>query len=412
MRTNRIKIVIAASCLALLGLIAIQVRWMNYSRVLLDEQFEHRVDMALCNAVQTTAEEPLKSTVGMTCANSKEGCCADAVSESMILSDAQLRKNLDRSLAFYDINLPYNVNVVNPGQKKDNTAKAYSCALDPLVVDDTRRLELSFPTKQSYLLGQMNVMIGSSILILSVILLVFFAASYYLLKQKRLSDQNIDFFNHMAHEFKTPLTNIKLAANLLARKKPELKDDQVLQVIGKESNHLIHQIERFLQMASLEFNKNPLQRHSLDLELLIREVIEDLTPLIREKEAVVELEVKGSLPPMTGDALHLRNAFRNLIDNALKYCEVKPNIQIALEVGKNEQIQVAIRDNGLGICESELSSIFKDFNRGEEATAKRFSGFGLGLAYVKKIVDLHKGVIAVDSTQKQGTCFSMSFPTK
>lgn len=412
MRTNRIKIVIAASCLALLGLIAIQVRWMNYSRVLLDEQFEHRVDMALCNAVQTTAEEPLKSTVGMTCAMSKEGCCADAVSESMILSDAQLRKNLDRSLAFYDINLPYNVNVVNPGQNNASKAKAYSCALDPLVVDDTRRLELSFPTKQSYLLGQMNVMIGSSILILSVILLVFFAASYYLLKQKRLSDQNIDFFNHMAHEFKTPLTNIKLAANLLARKKPELKDDQVLQVISKESNQLIHQIERFLQMASLEFNKNPLQRHSLDLELLIREVIEDLTPLIREKDAVVELEVKGSLPPMTGDALHLRNAFRNLIDNALKYCEVKPNIQIALEVGKNEQIQVAIRDNGLGICESELSSIFKDFNRGEEATAKRFSGFGLGLAYVKKIVDLHKGAIAVDSTQKQGTCFSMSFPTK
>lgn len=412
MKKNRIKIVIAASCLALLGLIAIQVRWMNYSRELLDEQFEHRVDMALCNAVQTTAGEPQKSTVVKTCANIEAGCCPEEVSETMILSDAQLRKNLDRSLAFYGINLPYSVNVINPAQPNNPKVQAYTCALDPLVVDDTRQLALNFPTKQGFILQQMNVMIGSSILILSVILLIFFIASYYLLKQKRLSDQNIDFFNHMAHEFKTPLTNIKLAANLLARKKPELKDDQVLQVIGKESNQLIHQIERFLQMASLEFNKNPLQRQTLDLEVLIREVIEDLTPLIREKEAVVELEVKGALPPMSGDVLHLRNAFRNLIDNALKYCEVKPNIQVQLETLKNEQIQVSIRDNGLGICESELNSIFAAFNRGEEAAAKRFSGFGLGLAYVKKIVDLHKGAIAVDSELKQGTCFSMSFPTK
>lgn len=412
MKKNRIKIVIAASCLALLGLIAIQVRWMNYSRELLDEQFEHRVDMALCNAVQTTAGEPLKSTVVKTCASIEAGCCPEEVSETMILSDVQLRKNLDRSLAFYGINLPYSVNVINPALPDGSKVQAYTCALGPLVVDDTRELALNFPTKQGFILQQMNVMIGSSIMILSVILLIFFIASYYLLKQKRLFDQNIDFFNHMAHEFKTPLTNIKLAANLLARKKPELKDDQVLQVIGKESNQLIHQIERFLQMASLEFNKNPLQRQILDLEVLIREVIEDLTPLIREKEATVELHVKGALPPMSGDVLHLRNAFRNLIDNALKYCEVKPNIQVQLETLKNEQIQVSIRDNGLGIGQSELTSIFAAFNRGEEAAAKRFSGFGLGLAYVKKIVDLHKGAIAVDSEPKQGTCFSMSFPTK
>jgi signal transduction histidine kinase len=412
MRTNRIKLVIAAACLALLGLIAIQVRWMNYSRELLDEQFEHRVDMALCNAVQKTAQEPLKSTVGLTCANLESGCCADNVPTSMILNDPQLRQNLDQSLAFYGIKLPYSVNVLNPGKVVDHSATAYSCALDPLVIDDTRRLSLNFPTKRGYILQRMNVMIGSSVLILSLILLVFFAASYYLLKQKRLADQNLDFFNHMAHEFKTPLTNIKLAVGVLARKKPELKEDQVLQVIGKESNDLIHQIERFLQMASLEFNKSPLQHQALSLENLIREVIEDLTPLIREKDAVVELEVRGALPNISGDALHLRNAFRNLIDNALKYCEVKPNIQVLLEVNKNKDIQVSIRDNGLGICKTELASIFAAFKRGEEAAAKRFSGFGLGLAYVKKIVELHQGAISVVSEQKQGTCFSMSFPTK
>ena len=255
-------------------------------------------------------------------------------------------------------------------------------------------------------------MIGSSILILGVILLVFFAASYHLLKQKRLADQNLDFFNHMAHEFKTPLTNIKLAAGLLGRKKPELKEDRILQVISKESNELIHQIERFLQMASLEYNNNPLQRQSLQLEALIQEVIDDLTPSIKEKNAVVELETRGTLPPIFGDALHLRNAFRNLIDNALKYCEATPDIHILLEVGKDHQIQVDIRDNGVGIGEQEFANIFKAFNRGEETAAKKFKGFGLGLAYVKKIVDLHQGAIVVASELKQGTCFSMSFPIK
>jgi two-component system, OmpR family, phosphate regulon sensor histidine kinase PhoR len=412
MKTNRIKIVIVASCLALLGLIAIQVRWMNYSRQLLDEQFEHRVDMALCNAVTTTAQEPQKSTVGMTCAQSNGACCADIVSETMILADAQLRKNLDKSLAFYGIQLPYAVNVINPQSNPIAQFSDYSCALDPLVSEDTRRLELKFPTKQSYILQRMNVMIGSSALILMAIFLIFFIASYYLLKQKKLADQNLDFFNHMAHEFKTPLTNIKLAAGLLGRKKPELKDDQVLQIISKESNELIHQVERFLQMASLEYNKNPLQRQNLQLETLIQEVIEDLNPSIREKEAVVELKVLGTLPSISGDALHLRNAFRNLIENALKYCDQIPNIQIVLEEGKPEQILVSIRDNGLGINEKELSSIFQAFNRGEAAAAKRFKGFGLGLAYVKKIVELHQGAITVASAQQAGTCFSLSFPVK
>lgn len=412
MKTNRIRFIIVASCLALLGLIAIQVRWMEYSRQLLDEEFEHRVDMAMCSAVETTAAEPMKSEVGKTCAKSNGACCADLVSSTMILSDSQLLKNLNKSLVFYGIHLPYVIDVVNPNALTAAKASAYSCALDPLVAQDTRRLELKFPTKQSYILQRMNVMIGSSVFILTAILLVFFTASYYLLKQKKLADRNLDFFNHMAHEFKTPLTNIKLAAGLLGRKKPELKDDPVLQIISKESHELIHHVERFLQMASLEYNKNPLQRQNLQLDKLIQDVITDLNPSIREKEAEVELEVRGELPIIAGDPLHLRNAFRNLIENALKYCDQIPKIQIVLEAGKNEQILVSIRDNGLGIKEKELSSIFQAFKRGEEATAKHSKGFGLGLAYVKKIMDLHKGAISVVSAQHTGTCFSLSFPAK
>ncbi|MBK8878061.1 MAG: HAMP domain-containing histidine kinase [Haliscomenobacter sp.] len=412
MTTKQIYIVIAASCLALLGLIAIQVRWMTYSQELLEEQFEHRVDMALCQAVETTTNEPCCGPTGTGSATPIKGCRAEDVTESMILSDSQLRRNLNSSLAFYDIQLPYTVQVANPTDSSADNIPAYSCQLDPLVAGDTRRLELVFPTKESYILRRMNVMIGSSILILSVILLVFFVAGYFLIKQKRLADQNIVFFNHMAHEFKTPLTNIKLAAGLLGRKKPDLKDDQVLQIISKESGQLIYQVERFLQMAGLEFNKNPLRLQPLNLEALLRETIAGLSPLIQEKGASLTLEVKGPLPLMEGDELHLRNAFRNLIDNALKYCESAPEIHIALEAPTPQQIQLTIRDNGLGIDQQELPGIFQEFKRGRQASSMPFSGFGLGLAYVKKIVDLHRGAISVIAERRKGSSFSLSFPVK
>ena len=141
--------------------------------------------------------------------------------------------------------------------------------------------------------------------------MVFFVDGYFLIEKKRLADQHIDFFNHIAHEFKTPLTNIKLAAGLLGRKKPDLKDDQVLQIISKESGQLIHQVERFLQMAGLEFNKNPLQLHPLDLEALLRDTIAGLTPLIQEKVPSLTLEVKGPRPLLEGAELHLRTARRS-----------------------------------------------------------------------------------------------------
>ncbi|MEM8908008.1 MAG: HAMP domain-containing sensor histidine kinase, partial [Bacteroidota bacterium] len=335
--SNRISFVIIASTLALVALVVLQVRWMIDSKALIEDQFDQKVRMALCSAVESLnrSQDPDQAQL--------PGCSpVEATQDGFQFTNAgnyeqsQLDSALAQALNFYEIHLSYEMDVVaNNACVPGGVEQRYCCVLSPFQKQgNSDLLSIRFPGKQRYVLGKMKLILLSSIVILLFITFVFVFANHTLLRQKQIYEINKDFFNNMAHEFRTPLTNIGLANHLLVKKHQELADNKFVKVIREESQQLKHQVERVLQLARLENGEYELEKTPLDPGQLIREVIAGMALQIKEKQARVQLQADPELPLIFGDRFHLGNVFRNLIDNALKYSECHPQLQIVLRKDK------------------------------------------------------------------------------
>ncbi len=382
MKERSIKYLIGASILAIIALLYFQLKWMDHSRKLMEEQFNQRVQMALCSAVDKAAtntdRQALRASCGIT--NGQNTC---RLPSATLLETSTLDATLAQTLAFYDLTIPYEVEIV-----EKTTPETYSCSLEPLLETDQHYLGVNFPNRSEFLLSGMGFMFVSSIVILLFISFLFGLASYYLIRQKRISDLNREFFNHMAHEFRTPLTNIKLASGLLQKQVAAPKENRYLQIIQGESAGLMEQVEKVLHLSQIERKDYHLNREPTDLNDMVQQVIKEMDLQIKEKSAHLEVQLPETHIQYPVDRFHFSRLLRNLIDNALKYSQDIPFIQLILKDTPNE-LQFEIADNGPGINSEQLKDAFNKFSR-FHADVK---GFGLGLAYVKKIVELHGGEI-------------------
>lgn len=407
MKFNWITALITASAIAILALIAIQVRWIQHSQQLLDEQFNQRVNMALCNTVEKLADEescskPLQASCSVM---SSQSCCRQL---DTLLASPLFDQTLGDALNFYQIDLPYKANIgSNSNLSEDGELPPFSCTLNPLLDSDSHYIQLDFDGKQEFLLNKMGEMLGSSIFILLFICTIFGMATYHLLRQKKISELNREFFNHMAHEFRTPLTNIRLASNLLQKKQGDLQSSPYLQIIRQEGDHLMQQVEQVLHLARLEKKDIQLERKNTDLHLLLQETVQSMHLRQAERAAEIQLELPDYPLQHAVDPLHLSNALRNLIDNSLKYCQEIPRILIRLS-GTPETITLTLEDNGCGWEATENKKVFEKFYQANQSHQRK--GFGLGLAYVKRVIELHGGRIAVQSKKDRGTNFQIFLP--
>lgn len=318
---------------------------------------------------------------------------------------------LNEWMQFYQINLPYRVQITPKDSSLKGGPPPYSCSLGPVLESDTHYLQLDFEGRDEYVLQRMGLMVVASIVILLFICVIFGLATWHLLRQKRMADRNRDFFNHMTHEFRTPLTNIQLAGNLLVRKNENLANNPYIDIIRRECSQLVYQVENVLHLGSLEKTDFPIQKKPLDLRQLTDEVVSGMDLQIREYDAQVEIDQGGPHCTLQGDAFHLRNAFRNILDNALKYSGPAPAIRIGLS-SETAGTRISFTDNGIGLTAKERRKIFKKFHRCEQAVYSGKKGFGLGLSYVKKIMDLHHAQIEVSSPNGQGARFELFFPNE
>lgn len=252
-------------------------------------------------------------------------------------------------------------------------------------------------------------MLASSIFILLFILLVFVLALRALIFQKRMSQWNIDFFNNMAHEFKTPLTNIRLATQRLVKKNPSLADDPYINVVRNEDAKLGEQIERVLNMATLGKGSPYLKQQKLDLQNVINDVVDQMQLQIHASQAMVTIHPSEEIYQVEGDLFHLSNAFRNLIDNALKYNDTVPAIDIHFE-RRDENIAMIFKDNGIGIARKNRELIFNKFHRVPQGNRHDRKGFGIGLSYVKMIIEDHRGSIKALNKSQDGSQFELILP--
>jgi two-component system, OmpR family, phosphate regulon sensor histidine kinase PhoR len=245
--------------------------------------------------------------------------------------------------------------------------------------------------------------------------LIFFTFSInVILKQKRLSEIKTDFINNMTHELKTPISTIALSSDVLMKgdfsNNPE-KLKRYAGIIYKENKRLENQVERVLNVAKMDKESIQLKKTQVNVHEIIEEIKDnfEFNQFANGGELFVELNAEKFI--VDGDLVHLTNVFYNLIDNACKYCEVKPEIHIKTE-NNSAFLQLTISDNGIGIKRENLSMIFDKFYRVPTGNLHNVKGFGLGLFYVKLIIEQHGGKINVKSTLGKGTSFIIQLPLK
>lgn len=273
-------------------------------------------------------------------------------------------------------------------------------------------LTVYFPKDRNYLLRSLGWMGVSSTLLTLFILLIFSVTIYIIFRQKQLSEIKSDFVNNMTHELKTPISTISLASQMLkdesiVRGKKNM--DHISKIIDDESKRLSYQVEKVLQMAVFDRGKLKLDLKEANIHQLISNVVDNFTLQVNNKNGEIRLDLKAENPLIGTDEIHFSNILSNLIDNAIKYCNLNPNILISTQDSK-KGLLLTIEDNGIGISKDNLNRIFHRFYRVPTGNIHNVKGFGLGLNYVKMIVEEHKGSIHAESKINKGTRFMILFP--
>ncbi len=273
-------------------------------------------------------------------------------------------------------------------------------------------LALYFPHRGQYIIKQMIFWIASSGLLL-LVLIGFGFSIFYLYRQKFFNETQRDFVNNFTHEFKTPLAVIKIAADVLQQQniieKPE-KLKNYAGIIHEQTSHLQSQVQRLLEIAYTDRSSLPLEKEKFDINLLIKESINDLQPLIEQRNAVVKTNFDTQDVVVNADRAYLRLCLINLIENAIKYAAT-PVIEVSTKVD-GTVLLIAIKDNGIGIATEHQKKIFERFYRITDGELHITKGFGLGLNFVKKVIDTHHGKIEVASELGSGSTFTIKLSLK
>lgn len=280
----------------------------------------------------------------------------------------------------------------------------------PIYKRDYDYILLYFPHRDQYILKQMIFWIVSSGILLSV-LIAFGVSIFYLYRQKFLNEVQKDFVNNFTHEFKTPLAVMKIAAEVLQQPDIYTKPERLktyANIINDQTSHLQSQVQRLLEIAFTDRSHLPLQKEKVNINDIISQAVNDLEPLTDQKKAAINTTFSDSECVAVADKSYLLLTFVNLIENAIKFSP-QPEIQIKTGVEEGYAV-VTIKDNGIGIGQEDRKKIFERFYRVTDGELHTTKGFGLGLNFVKKVVDAHNGKIIVNSEPGKGSSFIIKIP--
>lgn len=258
---------------------------------------------------------------------------------------------------------------------------------------------------------QMVWMLIGAVVFTFIIFTAFFITIRALLKQKKLSEIKTDFINNMTHEFKTPIATISLAVDALKNEKvinDKSKMEYFSGIIKDENKRMNKQVETILEAALMDKQEVQLNLIPLHAHDLMRSAINNIELPVKEKNGILETDFKATNDLILADDVHFTNIINNLLDNAVKYS--KDNLKIKITTcNYNSHFRIKIEDNGIGMNKETLNRVFEKFYRAHTGNIHNIKGFGLGLSYVKTIVDAHHGKIKAESTPGKGSCFTLDF---
>jgi two-component system phosphate regulon sensor histidine kinase PhoR len=275
-----------------------------------------------------------------------------------------------------------------------------------------RYLSVYFPDQEKYILSSMWAMLLISGIFVIIIVYSFYYTISTIFKQKKLSEIKNDFISNMTHEFKTPISTISLACDVLNDKsisKTEEKTAKYLRMINDENKRLSSLVENILQTAILDKGQLVLSFQKVNIHSIIEETINNIRLQVESKEGEITKELNAFFYEIYADKIHITNIIFNLIDNALKYTVSVPQIKI-ITYNNDSGIFIAVKDNGIGISKENQQKVFEAMYRVPTGNVHNVKGFGLGLSYVKAIVEKHGGNISVESELNKGSTFTVYLP--
>ncbi len=339
-------------------------------------------------------------------------------------ADSTLIKNcLSTELANNGLNVPFVFGVYNSKnnllystdgyESSDNAHNNYSIQLFPNT-DVNYRLSVQFPTKSNYIFSSVRFIIPS--LAFTVILLIIFLYTVILIfRQKKLTEMKTDFINNMTHELKTPISTISLAGQMLSdpsiRKSPASLA-HLSEVITDESKRLRFQVEKVLQMSVFDNTGSALKFADVDANTIIEQVANTFKIKVEKYGGSISTKIEAPEAEVRVDEMQFTNVIFNLLDNAVKYMreDEDPKLEISTRNLSGNRLEIRVADNGIGIKKDDLKRIFEKFYRVSTGNRHDVKGFGLGLAYVKKMITLFGGTINVESELGKGSTFIIVLP--
>lgn len=336
---------------------------------------------------------------------------------------------IGQELEFNGVDAKYHYAVWDPHRKRILTSKAnlnseiltevyktnYKTLLyhsDPF--NRYAELLVYFPNKRTYLLSNIQFMLLASLAFILVTIICFAIAISTIFRQKKISQMRTDFINNMTHELKTPISTISLASEMIKAHSSGINNTQMLKysnIIFDENKRLGRQVDKVLEMAAIDRGEMSLKLLNININDIVQEVKLKSEIKLQDREGKIETFLNAENPTIVGDKVHITNLVHNLVGNALKYTHTNPTIKIFTQNIDNG-VEVSVEDNGIGMSEESQKRIFDKFYRVPTGNVHNVKGFGLGLSYVKKILEAHNGTIKVKSALNKGTTFTFFIPSK
>ncbi len=417
---KRIRIVVIFGTISLIGLIITQIYWVQRAFSIHEKELDQSIQVALINVAHDMAafsqiKPPNSNPVVQLSANYFVVNINDKIDANILehYLSKEFERNgisLDYEYGIYDCVSDVMVygNYISSDEK--NKKKTESSDL-PKYEDYIYYFGVDFPSKTGFLRGDYNNWLFSS-LILMIVILFFSLTLYIILKQNRLSEVQKDFINNMTHEFKTPISTIKVSSEVLSSPgiiSDPARLDKYVNIIKNENERLQQQVDLVLRMADIEKETSRLNKEEIELHSIIKEVAYQMEARLIKMNGSILYELKASNSMIFADKLHLKNVISNLIDNAIKYSPNKIEIRIST-INKVNGLTLEITDKGIGISKEQQKRIFDKFYRVPKGNIHNVKGFGLGLNYVKNVIKNHHWKIDVESNLNEGSKFKITIP--
>jgi len=419
-------LIVVLITLSVLGILFIQMQWIKNAIQVKKDQYEQSRGKALIDIRNSASELFLKKLNEQTNITLIDEKSRQYVLEKQFtvqfFSTEEMNAIIQQSLRNNGIKQSFEFGVTNifrytilysEGFRNEFIPDSWSIKLTSLNAAQPEILYVHVNEPKSYLIERMGWMILASVIFTAIIIWAFALTVRTLFTQKKLSEIKSDFINNMTHELKTPLATISLAVDALTNSKVINDEDKIRYysaMIKDENKRMNKQVETILQAARIEREEITLNRTELDAHAIIQKTTANLVLQIEEKKGSLILQLKAGKSRIYADEVHFSNIIFNLLDNAIKYSGEGVRIEIDTSNGVGQMLAIRIKDNGIGMSKETQAHIFEKFYRAHTGNLHNVKGFGLGLSYVKAMVEAHGGRVRVESAPGKGTTFIVNLP--